>query len=119
MEPFLVGILVPLGAFAMIFGIVYVIVTSRNRERMAMIERGADASLFESKKKAGTGGILKVGLLLLGIGFGILMAYFITSLGIMDEDSAYGSMIFIFGGLALIGSYLWQRKQEKQEESKV
>ena len=115
MEPFLVGILVPLGSFAMVFGIVYIIVTSRNRERMALIERGADPALFEARKKTGTGGTMKVGLFLLGIGFGIVVAYFISSVGGMDEDSAYGSMIFIFGGLALVGSYLWQRKQEKRD----
>ena len=39
MGPFAVGMLVPLGCFAMIFGIVYLVVTSRNRERLAMIER--------------------------------------------------------------------------------
>ena len=52
MGPFATGILVPLGLFAMIFGIVYLGVTSRNRERMALIERGADPALFETKKKA-------------------------------------------------------------------
>lgn len=119
MEPFLVGILVPLGSFAMVFGIVYIIVTSRNRERMALIERGADPALFETRKKAGSGGVMKAGLFFVGIGIGIVVAYFISSVGGMDEDSAYGSMIFIFGGLALIGSYLWQRKQEKQDGLKV
>jgi len=117
MEPFLVGILVPLGAFAMVFGIVYMLVTSRNRERMALIERGADPTLFETKKKA-TNGTMKVGLFFLGIGFGIVVAYLLTSGGGMDEDAAYPAMIFIFGGLALVLSYLWQRKQEKEDELK-
>ena len=36
----------------------------------------------------------------------------------MDEDTAYPAMIFIFGGLALIASYQWQRKQEKEDEPK-
>ena len=117
MEPFLVGILVPLGSFAMIFGIVYLIVTSRNRERMALIERGADPTLFETKKKA-TSGTMKVGLFFLGIGFGIVVAYLLTSGGGMDEDAAYPAMIFMFGGIALVVSYLWQRKQEKEDELK-
>jgi hypothetical protein len=118
MGPFATGILVPLGFFAMVFGIVYLSVTSRNRERMAMIEKGADPTLFEARKKAGTGGVMKLGLFLLGIGFGILVAYFLVAAAGMDEDTAYPAMIFIFGGLALIGSYIWQQKQEKAEEFK-
>ena len=65
MGPFVTGILVPLGLFAMIFGIVYLLVTSRNRERMALIERGADPTLFEARKKAGSVGIMKWGLFFL------------------------------------------------------
>ncbi len=118
MGPFAVGMLVPLGCFAMIFGIVYLVVTSRNRERLAMIERGADPSLFEAKKKVGTGGIMKAGLFLFGIGFGIVVAYFLASGG-MDEGAAYPAMIFVFGGLALILAYLWQRKLDKEDGNKL
>ena len=118
MEPFLVGILVPLGFFAMIFGVVYLSVTSRNRERMALIERGADPTLFEARKKSGTGGVLKMGLFLFGVGFGVVVAYFLASGG-MDEGAAYPAMIFVFGGLALIVSYLWQRKQEKEDKTNL
>lgn len=119
MEPFLVGILVPLGSFAMIFGIVYLVVTSRNRERMALIERGADPTLFETKKKGGNSGTMKVGLFLFGIGLGIVVAYLLTSGGGMEEGAAYPAMIFVFGGIALIVSHLWQRKQEKEDEVKL
>ncbi len=117
MEPFLVGILVPLGCFAMVFGIVYLIVTSRNRERMALIERGADPALFETRKKASSGGVMKFGLFLFGIGLGIVVAYFLASGG-MEEGAAYPSMMLVFGGLALIAANLWQRKQDKEDEVK-
>jgi len=118
MGPFATGILVPLGLFAMIFGIVYLSVTSRNRERMALIERGADPTLFEARKRTGTSGVLKFGLFLFGIGIGVFMGYLLSSAAGMDEDAAYPSMIFVFGGLALIVSYLWQRKQDKEDASK-
>jgi hypothetical protein len=119
MGPFVAGVLIPLGICAMIFGIVYLAITSRNRERMALIEKGADPTLFETRKKAGGNyGIMKLGLFLFGIGLGIFIANFMVSSGVMDEDAAYPSMIFIFGGLALIVSYLWQLKQEKQAELK-
>jgi hypothetical protein len=118
MGPFLTGILVPLGSFAMIFGIFYMVVTARNRERMALIERGADPSLFEAKKKGRTGGVMKIGLFLFGIGVGIFVANILASAG-MDEDAAYPAMIFICGGIALIVAYRWQLKQEKEDESKL
>jgi hypothetical protein len=115
MGPFAVGILVPLAFFAMLFGIVYMTITARNRERMAMIEKGADASLFEAKKKPNNGGYLKLGMFLFGIGLGILMGYFLTTSG-MDEDAAYPAMIFVFGGLGLIVSHLYQQKIDKAEQ---
>ena len=118
MGPFAVGLLVPLGCFAMIFGIVYLGITSRNRERMALIERGADPTLFETKKKTGVSGVMKLGLFLFGIGLGIVVAYFLVSGG-MEEGAAYPALIFIFGGLALIASFLWQRKLDKEDATKL
>ena len=116
MGPFAAGILIPIGLFAMIFGIVYLGVTTRNRERMALIERGADPTLFEARKRVNSGGAMKVGLFFMGIGLGVVVGYLISSGGGMDEGAAYPSMIFIFGGLALIVSHLWQRKQDKEDE---
>ena len=116
MGPFAAGILIPIGFFAMIFGIAYLGFTTRNRERMALIERGADPTLFEARKKVNNNGTMKVGLFFLGIGLGVVVAYLVSSGGGMDEGAAYPSMIFIFGGLALIVSHLWERKQEKEDE---
>lgn len=115
----MVEILVPIALFAMIFGIVYLGITSRNRERMALIERGADPTLFETREKASGGGIMKLGLFLFGIGLGVVMAYLLVAGGGMEDGAAYPAMIFIFGGLALIVSYLWQRKQDKEDEVKI
>lgn len=116
MGPFTVGLLVPLGLFAMIFGIVYLGITARNRERMAMIEKGADPALFEAKKKASGGGIMKFGMFLLGIGLGIVVGYFLSSSAGMEAGAAYPAMIALFGGLALIASHILQRKQDKEDE---
>jgi len=118
MGPFTIGLLVPLGAFAMVFGVVYMIVTARNRERLALIERGADPRLFESVKKGNSNRIIKWGVLLFGVGLGIVVAEILVKNEVMSEDSAYFAMISIFGGLALIGSYLFLRKQEQQDDVK-
>ncbi len=109
-------VLVPIVFFAMIFGIVYLVFSSRNRERMALIERGADPTLFESRKNGVVGGVMKIGLFFMGVGVGIVVAYFLISIG-MKEEAAYPAMIFLFGGLALILSYVWQRKNQKEDET--
>jgi hypothetical protein len=105
----MVAILVPMTCFAMIFGIVYVIVTARNRERLSLIEKGADPKLFESVKRTSTGGILKWGLLLVGIGLGIFFATLLVQAG-LEEGAAYPAMICIFGGAGLLVAYKMDQK---------
>ena len=39
-------ILIPLSLFAAIFGMVYLYYTTRNKERLALIEKGADSSFL-------------------------------------------------------------------------
>ena len=110
------GIFVPLIVFATVFGIVYVIVSARNRERMALIERGADPKLFESFKRPRPHSIMKWGLLLFGVGLGIVIADIMVTNHSMSEDAAYPSMICVFGGIALIVAHFFIRKEEKKEK---
>ena len=44
-------ILIPLSMFAAIFGIVYLYFTTRNKERLALIEKGAALSDIDERKK--------------------------------------------------------------------
>src|SRR5471030_2718050 len=67
----LIPILIPISMFTMVFGIVYL----RNRERMAMIERGMDPRLNKPKKSGYNTYTLTWGLLLIGAGFGLFLAY--------------------------------------------
>jgi Na+/H+-dicarboxylate symporter len=107
MEP---GILVPIAFFAMVFGIVYIVV--RKRERMLLIQRGADASVFESKKNETAN--LKWGLLFLGIGLGILLGRVFAAYTCLGEEASYFSLICLFGGLSLVIYHFIARKMEKQ-----
>lgn len=107
-------VLVPLIVFATFFGIVYIIISARNKERMALIERGADPKLFESIKKERPHSIMKWGLFLLGIGLGIVVANIMATNLIMSEHAAYPSMICVFGGLALIAAHFFYRKEEQK-----
>ncbi|MBL7972201.1 MAG: hypothetical protein JNL03_11860 [Prolixibacteraceae bacterium] len=104
------AILIPLGFFAAVFASLYVFLTTRNKERLALIEKGASPELFKSKADANSGyRIFKLGLFLVGIALGILAGYFLSEGG-MQEEAAYFSMIFLFGGIGLIVSFLLQKK---------
>ena len=109
------SILIPLIVFTSIFGIFFVWISTRNKERMALIEKGADASLFATKKKNYMNLTLKFGMLAIGIGIGILMGSIISSYTMLDEGVAFPSMIFLFGGIFLVGNAIIEKKDKKEE----
>jgi O-antigen/teichoic acid export membrane protein len=106
-------ILIPIALFGSIFGIFYVYITARNKERLSMIEKGVDASMFSTKRKyyAMT---LKFGMLLVGVSLGILIGSFIDEYTTLPEEVGYFSMIFLFGGTALIINALMEKKEFKE-----
>jgi hypothetical protein len=102
----LIPILVPLGAFAMIFGIIYL----KTRENMAMIEKGLNPKQFANRPAPYRN--LKNGLLFLGAGVGLLIAYFIDhNMSGRDHEVIYFALIGIGGGLGLIASYAIEKKE--------
>lgn len=107
---------VPLSMFACVFGIWYVYLTTRNRERMAMIEKGADPTLFRNPVRFGRSS-LKFGLLFVGVAIGILMGAILdATIEGLREEAANFSMIFLFGGLALIVFHLVDKKSDPQQQ---
>jgi hypothetical protein len=122
MEPeqlvFLWLILLSLGICAMVFGIRYM----RNKELMAMIEKGLDPNLKPEKPRPAPFRNLKWGLLLVGSGLGLLIAYLLDNTvlykighDVWHENGAnapvYFAMIAIGGGLGLIASYRIEKKE--------
>lgn len=103
--------LIPLSFFAMIFGIVYILV--RRKERLQMIERGVDASLLESKRRSPSD--LKWGMIFVGIGIGILLGKIFASYSSLGEEASFFSMICLCGGLSLVIFHLLARKMEERE----
>lgn len=108
------AIFIPLIIFSALFGIVYVFLTTRNKERMALIEKGADASLFNTGKKMSGQLVLNLALLAIGIGLGVLVGAMLEQGG-LDEDVAYPASIFIFAGLGLLVSFFMNRKFLKED----
>ena len=113
MEP----VVVFLALFGTIFGIAYVFLTTRNRERLALIEKGMDASMFATKgtKFSIAKFILNLALLFMGIGVGIFVGNYLSDSLQMDEDFMIPSMLFVFGGLGLVVGFFITRRLEDKE----
>ena len=105
-----VTILVVLIIFSSIFGVIYTFLTTRNKERLALIENGADAKLFNSGQKFSFGEfVLNLALLAIGVGVGVLVGALFNQGG-LEEGVAFTSCIFIFGGIGLLVSFFINRK---------
>lgn len=107
-------ILVPIVFFGVVFGIVYIIVTANHKEKMTMIEKGADPTLFK-RQKWGHYNTFKYGLFLVGISIGIFVAGALDEADITSDVAAYFSSILFFGGLALVAAFLLRKKLDKEE----
>ncbi len=96
------SILIPISMFTAIFGIVYLYLSTRNKERLALIEKGADASIFH---KSGNSFqkiiILNLALLFMGIGIGVFIALLLTTYTTLDKEALYPAMIFLMAGISL------------------
>ena len=104
---FLIPISIFLGGFAMIFGIVYL----KTRENLAMLEKGLNPKQYGNRPAPFK--TLKLGLLLLGAGVGLLLAYIIDINMINrhhENPAIYFSLIAIGGGLGMISSYAVEKK---------
>ncbi|NOQ71035.1 MAG: hypothetical protein GQ574_03475 [Crocinitomix sp.] len=97
----LVHVLIPIAGCAMIFGIVYVVITANNRENMAMIEAGMNPKGHKTNRHSR----LRIALLLFMVPIGILVGNFIHNLFGMDAEPAAVVFAFLFGGLALTATY--------------
>jgi hypothetical protein len=113
-------ILTSLGICALIFGLRYM----RNRENMAMIEKGLNPKVKPTPRPYLS---LKWGLLLLGVGLGLFVAYLLDHTLLYqfghDHDEINGGNVPIFfalivigGGLGLITSYRIEKKEVLDKE---
>jgi hypothetical protein len=117
---------------ALFFGIRYM----RNRELMAMIEKGLDPHFKPERPRPAPFRSLKWGLLLVGAGLGLFLAYLLDhtflyrfghEIGRFDggewENTGanvpiYFAMIAIGGGLGLITSYRIEKRELLDKEEK-
>lgn len=106
-------VIIPITFFAAVFGMVYLYFSTRNKERLALIEKGADASIFNIGKRSGSSWkvvVINLAFLLMGIGLGVLLANILDTYTGLDEDAVYPSMIFLMAGLGLYVGYTQTKK---------
>ncbi len=111
----LIPILIFLGAFALAFGIRHL----KNKERMAMIERGMDPRTDIPKQQQNNPAFtLTFGLLLIGSGLGLFIAYMMDhfALGDRGNPAIYFSLIAVFGGSGLFTAYFIENKANQKKE---
>ena len=102
-------IIITLGAFIMI---VY-LRKFENIERMSIIEKGLSPDIFKKDQQRYSSSALRGALLMIGVGIGFLMGYWLDRTFNMEE-TGYFSMLFIFGGLGLVLSYVLEESKNKK-----
>ncbi len=96
-------IVISIGMFACVFGSLYVYMTTRHRERMAMIEKGIQ---YEFYNKVSFLNIwMKIAFLSIGVGIGFLFGALLSEYTVLEKPICYSSMITICGGLGLVASH--------------
>ncbi len=91
---------------------VYSFIRATHLERMAKIEKGMDTSACSKQSKYAA---LKIGLLMIGIAIGLLLAYILeVNMGIKGEV-LYPSFMLLFGGISLVFSFFWVKKMSERE----
>lgn len=111
------GAVIVLIIFGTMFAMLYVFLSTRNKERLALIEKGADAKLFKTGGGNGWTGVivLNIALLAIGIGVGVLLGSLLIEVG-MEDEVAMPAMIFIWGGIGLVAGFFAAKKFAVKKE---
>ena len=104
------GIIMTLGFFVAIVLSIKYISAARNKEKMALIDKGVDISEIY-KKKDYRNATLKSGMFLVGVAMGLFLGYFLTEISSINNVVSYFSMILLFGGASLIIFHWYNNKQ--------
>ena len=88
----------PIFIMSIVFGFTYAVIhlLIRRKERMALIEKGKDAPLF------------------IGVAIGLLLGSLLVELTTLNDEAAYFSMVFLFGGIGLVVSHFLEKKERQK-----
>ena len=106
----LTGIIINLGLFTAIVLAIYFSTKARNKERMALIEKGVDLTEIY-KKKENSHGFFKFGMILIGIALGLVFGVLFSKAELLPSVVSYFSMILLFGGASvLVANFIVAKK---------
>lgn len=91
---------------------IYTFIKASHLERMAKIEKGIDTNSSSNNNRYLE---LKFGMLMVGIAFGLLLAYFVEKTMKLDEVVFYPSFVLLFGGISLIASFFLAQRLQKNK----
>ena len=111
MEQETLALMIPILGVIGVFIMIIYLRKYENEERMAMIEKGVSPDMF-ARKQRNTSISLRFSLLMIGVGIGLLMGYFLDR-NVDMEEAGYFSMLFIFGGIGLGAAYVIEEKKNK------
>lgn len=105
--------------FGSIFGVFYLYFSTRNKERLALIEKGIEAKIFSKGDSRNPAPfwkvfILNLAVLLMGIGIGVLAAMIIESSFDVYEEALYPGIIFLTAGAALFVGFTLTKRLDKE-----
>ncbi len=114
-----VAIFVLIIIFGSIFGIFYLFFSTRNKERLALIEKGVEARIFMKGRENNPAPfwkvfVLNVAVLAMGIGLGIILAMIIESTLNINEDALYAGLIFLMAGAGLFVGFTLTKQLDKE-----
>jgi hypothetical protein len=90
----------------------YFYLQARTKERLACIEKGLDVMPRQRKPANTRKTSFTFGLFMIGIALGLFIGYFLSEYLAIQKQTAYFSMILLFGGLSLVFSNLIKFKKE-------
>lgn len=110
-------ILQPIIIVAIVFGFVYAVIylLVRKKERMALLEKGVDVSIWLTPGKPAIQG-LRYGLMFIGVAIGILLGATLIETTSLNTEASYFSMVFLFGGIGLVITHFVERKETKESK---
>jgi hypothetical protein len=98
-----------------VFGIIYYYLTTRYKERIAILEKGLPKDFFKDNSNY-LPFILLLGVVAIGISFGIITGAFLESLAIGEfENFMLPFSIFLFLGISLLISYFILKSIQKNK----
>lgn len=112
-------VIIFIALFSVVFGIAYLYFSTRNRERLALIDKGVDASVFlkgrERTQPFWKVLIVNMALLLMGIGAGVMLGGLLGQVAGVEWDIAMPGSIFLLAGTGLLIGFFITRKMDREE----